>query len=169
MFTVKTSDNSPFIKRTTPHFIASTSHHPLILPALHLHFAGIWSIYSIFPFFFWQVLYQLLFSIHGILIFGRLSVFIDIGVTVLAHEHKEHTNTTSTYNILQCFHQLTNHIFFMYDQLQILTRIAANHTFCNLYDLCLEKKRASLEIICDECFIFANRKNIFTAININKR
>ena len=41
--------------------------------------------------------------------------------------------------------------------------------FCNLYDLCLEKKRASLEIICDECFIFANRKNIFTAININKR
>ena len=91
MFTVKTSDNSPFIKRTTPHFIASTPHHPLILPSLHLHFAGIWSIYSIFPFFFWQVLYQLLFSIHGILIFGRLSVFIDIGVTVLAHEHKEHT------------------------------------------------------------------------------
>ena len=114
MFTVKTSDNSPFIKRTTPHFIASTPHHPLILPALHLHFAGIWSIYSIFPFFFWQVLYQLLFSIHGILIFGRLSVFIDIGVTVLAHEHKEHTKTTSTYNILQCFPQLTNRIFFMY-------------------------------------------------------
>ena len=111
MFTVKTSDNSPFIKRTTPHFIASTPHHPLILPALHLHFAGIWSIYSIFPFFFWQVLYQLLFSIHGILIFGRLSVFIDIGVTVLAHEHKEHTKTTSTYNILQCFPQLTNRIF----------------------------------------------------------
>ena len=129
MFTVKTSDNSPFIKRTTSHFIASTSHHPLILPSLHLHFADIWSIYSIFPFLFWQVLYQLLFSIHGILIFGRLSVFIDIGVTVLAHEHKDHTKTTSTYNILQCFHQLTNRIFFMYYQLQILPRITVNHTF----------------------------------------
>lgn len=169
MFTVKTSDNSPFIKRTTPHFIASTSHHPLILPALHLHFADIWSIYSIFPFFFWQVLYQLLFSIHGILIFGRLSVFIDIGVTVLAHEHKEHTKTTSTYNILQCLLNLQIASFSCIINYKSITELRSIIHFCNLYDLCLEKKRASLEIICDECFIFANRKNIFTAININKR
>lgn len=169
MFTVKTSDNSPFIKRTTPHFIASTPHHPLILPALHLHFAGIWSIYSIFPFFFRQVLYQLLFSIHGILIFGRLSVFIDIGVTVLAHEHKEHNKPlqhTTSYNAslnlqIASFSYIIN--YKSLPELQLITH------FCNLYDLCLEKKRASLEIICDECFIFANRKNIFTAININKR
>ena len=167
MFTVKTSDNSPFIKRTTPHFIASTPHHPLILPALHLHFAGIWSIYSIFPFFFWQVLYQLLFSIHGILIFGRLSVFIDIGVTVLAHEHKEHTKTTSTsYNASLNLQIASFSCIINYKSLPELRLIIH---FCNLYDLCLEKKRASLEIICDECFIFANRKNIFTAININKR
>lgn len=169
MFTVKTSDNSPFIKRTTPHFIASTSHHPLILPALHLHFAGIWSIYSIFPFFFRQVLYQLLFSIHGILIFGRLSVFIGIGVTVLAHEHKEHTKTTSTYNILQCLLNLQIASFSCIINYKSITELRSIIHFCNLYDLCLEKKRASLEIICDECFIFANRKNIFTAININKR
>ena len=169
MFTVKTSDNSPFIKRTTPHFIASTSHHPLILPSLHLHFAGIWSIYSIFSFFFWQVLYQLLFSIHGILIFGRLSVFIDIGVTVLAHEHKEHTKTTSTYNILQCLLNLQIASFSHIINYKSLPELRLIIHFCNLYDLCLEKKRASLEIICDECFIFANRKNIFTAININKR
>lgn len=169
MFTVKTSDNSPFIKRTTPHFIASTSHHPLILPSLHLHFAGIWSIYSIFPFFFRQVLYQLLFSIHGILIFGRLSVFIDIGVTVLAHEHKEHTKTTSTYNILQCLLNLQIAYFSCIINYKSLPELRSIIHFCNLYDLCLEKKRASLEIICGECFIFANRKNIFTAININKR
>ena len=169
MFTVKTSDNSPFIKRTTPHFIASTPHHPLILPALHLHFAGIWSIYSIFPFFFWQVLYQLLFSIHGILIFGRLSVFIDIGVTVLAHEHKEHTKTTSTTTFYNASLNLQIASFSWIINYKSLPELRLIIHFCNLYDLCLEKKRASLEIICDECFIFANRKNIFTAININKR
>ena len=119
MFTVKTSDNSPFIKRTTPHFIASTPHHPLILPALHLHFAGIWSIYSI----------------------SSYSASLNLQIT--------------------SFSCIIN-----YKSLPELRLIIH---FCNLYDLCLEKKRASLEIICDECFIFANRKNIFTAININKR